>query len=224
MRTVLITGASRGIGLALAEKFLSEGWRVIGTSLSVRDVPTHENLEMYTLDLRLDESIRNFVSAVQASGQSIDVLINNAGVLLDEDSRRLKIPELRETLEVNLIGTASLTEQLEPLVPAGGHIMFISSTAGSFERSSKAASHSPFHYPAYKISKAALNMYVVTLSHELTERDVTVSAIHPGWVRTDMGGDEADLTPAESAERIYARAIDRPETGGFWFGLKRQDW
>ena len=88
----------------------------------------------------------------------------------------------------------------------------------------QALSHFPYHYPSYKISKAALNMYTRTLALRLKESDIIVSSVHPGWARTDMGGQDADISPEEAAEGIYGVATSKPETGQFWFRGKHLPW
>lgn len=224
---MLITGAGKGIGKALAQKFLAEGWIVLGTFFETAPNISHQSLRISPLDLTKTESIEACVHDLQATGAAIDVLVNNAGMLLDNEETSVVVEKLRRTLEVNLIGTIDFTERVLPLVKKGGHIINISSTAGSLADSQKFThSHAPLRYPAYKISKAALNMYTRTLALRL-EREgngITVSSVHPGWVKTEMGGDDADITPEEAAEGIFNVAINRPETGGFWFKDKQISW
>ena len=222
MRTVVITGIGKGIGKALAEKFVAEGYAVIGTTRSGEtDVA---GAAAYALDLADGQSITRATDAILAAAPAIDILINNAGVLLDEDWTSLNPDLLRKTFEVNVIGTAAFTEALKERISAsGGHIVNIASTAGSLALADGSASHFPHHYPAYKISKAALNMYTRTLAVELKGKAI-VSSVHPGWVKTDMGGEEADMTPTEAAEGIFALAVSRPETGQFWFKGEKLPW
>lgn len=222
MKTVLITGVSQGIGKALMEKFLAEGHFVIGTFLQDRPAP-HESLKDFALDLSNGGSIASCATAITNFGKKIDILMNNAGILADEEQTQVVVEKLRKTLEVNLIGTVDFTQRLLPMMEDGGHIVNISSTAGSLELVGK-VSHFPGHYPAYKISKAALNMYTRTLALELSDRGITVSSVHPGWTKTNMGGEEADLTPQQAAEGIYSVAVSRPESGGFWFAGERLPW
>jgi NAD(P)-dependent dehydrogenase (short-subunit alcohol dehydrogenase family) len=220
MKKVLITGIGRGIGEALAKKFLQEDWAVVGTSTSGKVDFHRENLSVLQLDLSSAASISSCAAAIAAHGP-IDILINNAGVLLDEDETTLDAELLRKTLEVNLIGTAAFTEKVLTSIASSGHLIFISSTAGSLALMNQ--SHYPLHYPAYKISKAALNMYMRTLALRLSDGPI-VSAVHPGWVRTQMGGEEADISPEEAAEGVYQFALSTPETGGFWFKGERLAW
>lgn len=224
MQTVCITGIDKGIGHALMETFVREGYFVIGTYLSQLPEETSDSLEALPLDLSKPESIKTCVDTIAGLGKNIDILINNAGVMLDEEETHVVVEKLRDTLEVNLIGTIDFTEHMIPHVVQGGHIVNISSTAGSLEDTDHNVSHFPGHYPAYKISKAALNMYTRTLAMRLKSENITVSSVHPGWVQTDMGGKEAALSAQEAAEGIYHVAISRPETGQFWFQDTHVPW
>jgi len=224
MKTVLITGINCGIGRATALTFLNKGFRVFGTSQSGTADYAHENLTIFALDLSDPQSIDACVREITTQETQLDILINNAGVLLDEDDTTLVPEKLRATLEVNLIGTADFTERLVPCLAPGAHIIFVSSTAGSLERTGHLQSHYPGHYPAYKISKTALNMYMRTLAMRLKDEHVIVSSVHPGWVRTNMGGPDADLSPEEAGEDIATFAVSTPETGNFWFKGKQLPW
>jgi NAD(P)-dependent dehydrogenase (short-subunit alcohol dehydrogenase family) len=227
MKTALITGIGRGIGKALAEKFMAEGYFVIGTTYSTKARMDAPNLKTYDLDLADPDSIKKCADAVRASGMKIDVLVNNAGVMLDDTEETLIPDKLRPTFEVNVTGTADFTERLIPAMNKGSHIVFISSAAGSIgDMDDVMTAHHPYFYPAYKISKAALNMYARTLAVRLLHEkyDVTVSCVHPGWVRTDMGGEEAPTAPEEAAADIFKLADSRPETGQFWYKGKKYPW
>jgi NAD(P)-dependent dehydrogenase (short-subunit alcohol dehydrogenase family) len=236
MKTVLITGIGRGIGKALAQKFLAEGYVVIGTSQTGSVDYSNANLKVFQLDLTSADSIKKCAEAIAADmskiGAKVDILINNAGALFDEDETRVVVDKLRKTLEVNLIGTIDFTEQVIPIIKigereGGGHIVSISSQAGSLQEMDRVMdSHEPYHYPAYKISKCAINMYTRTLAVRMNHENagIIVSSVHPGWVKTDMGGDEAPTTPEEAAENIYKLAISRPETGQFWYNGKKYPW
>lgn len=218
MKTVVITGVSRGIGRALAEEFLRLGHEVIGTSTTGKNSLTDGHLTMLKLDLSRPESIVRCAGEIIGMEKPIDILINNAGALFDEEESGVVIEKLRQTLEVNLIGTVDFTERLLASIAHGGHIVNVSSSAGSFGR--RATS---WEYPSYKISKAALNMYTKTLALRLAP-EITVSSVHPGWVKTDMGGDDADITPEEAAKDIVTLALKKVESGKFWFQGKEFDW
>jgi len=228
MKTILITGISSGIGKALAHTFLKEGHAVIGTYLSGTIDYSHENLKTFPLDLSRPDSIASCVASLVDAGITLDILLNNAGGLFDDATTRLDIDLLRRTLEVNLIGTADFTERiLTSSLARDSHVIFLASSAGSLsETDHKTHSHHPNQYPAYKISKAALNMYMRTLAMRLEheEKNITVSSVHPGWVKTEMGGGEAPMTPDEAARHIYTLALSKPETGQFWFKDQKYPW
>lgn len=218
MKTILITGTSRGIGLATAKRFLDEGWFVIGTTVS-GNVPLHsENLAIIDLDLRSAESIAHATSEIAKLNKKIDVLFNNAGALFDENEAVVKIDLLRKTLEVNLISLIDFTERIIPLMPKSGHIINTSSQAGGL-----GGQLTGLQYPAYRISKTAVNMYTKTLAARLAPEGIMVSSLDPGWVRTDMGGDEAPRMPEEAANDVFELANRKNPSGRFWrFGNERE--
>lgn len=234
MKTVLITGVGRGIGRALAQTFLAEGYAVIGTFHSNRHRFTDKNFTGYTLNLASPKSISRCAKEIQKHRQKVDIYINNAGVLVDEDEIDVAVGTLRKTLEVNLLGTIDFTERMLASINTGGHIVNISSSAGSLELTGKGASHHPLHYPSYKISKAALNMYTRTLALRLKdsstssepngEGTIVVSSVHPGWVKTKMGGSDAEISPEKAAKDIFDFAITHPKTGHFWCAGKKLPW
>ena len=216
---VFITGVSRGIGRAVTEKFLSEGYFVIGTSTSGKTEFKHKNLEVIKLNLASLKSIEECVNNFVKLNKKIDILINNAGIWSGrENDPTLHIQDLRNVLEVNLFGTISLTERLINHINKAGKIINISSSAGSL------ANIYHCNYPDYSISKAALNMYTRTLSFRLQPKKITVNSIHPGWVETDMGGKGADFKPKEAAKNIYDRIVSLTETGQFWFKQDKFPW
>lgn len=220
MKIILITGISRGIGKALAEKFLESGYFVIGTSTDGNCDIKNNNLKIFKLDLFDSNSIFACVNAIKSLEVKIDILINNAGVVVDENFNTVKIENLRKTLEVNLIGTIDFTEQIIPILNNKAHILNTSSSGGSLTRTKESDDD---EFPAYRISKAALNMYTRTLAIHLKDK-ITVSSFHPGWVKTDMGGEDADITPEEAAKTVFKLAISNPETGQFWFNGEKMAW
>lgn len=223
MKTVVITGVGRGIGLAAAEKFLSEGWCVIGTYNEHLPSIKHENFRNLQLDLRSSESILNVVGEILNLAEGVDVLVNNSGKI-DAQKTGLDIQRAREIFEVNVFGLMDLTEKLISKIPTHGKIINVSSIYGAFSFPIDGPD-----YNAYRMSKAALNMYTRTLAYRLRDRGIIVAAFHPGWVKTDMGNSVADETdkpdrePREAAQDIYDLAIREIETGQFWqFGEKRE--
>lgn len=221
MKIVVITGVSRGIGKALAERFLQNGDFVIGTSISGTSSIVHEQLLMLRLDLANPESIVVCTQSILDSGKVIDILINNAGIWSGfENDPIIHVDLLRKVLEVNLFGTVDFTERLVPVIKNGGHIVNISSRMGSLTL----VPEMYLDCSDYKISKAALNMVTRILSVRLQDRDIAASSVHPGWVKTDMGGDDADIEPEEAAEDIFGLANSDVETGQFWFKGEKFPW
>ncbi len=220
MKTIIITGASRGIGKSLAQRFLKNDDFVIGTSTKGTSDQQNKNFIMFKLDLSKPESIMECTGKIAELNRKIDILINNAGIAIEEEVNEPRIvPEyLRKILEVNVIGVTDFTERIIPIMNKNGHIVNISSRAGSL-------GHTKYtlNYPAYRISKAALNMVTRILAVRLAE-NITVSSVHPGWVKTDMGGEKADMEPAEVADDIFKLANSKVETGQFWFKGKKFPW
>lgn len=220
MKKVVITGASRGIGKATAEKFLAEGWSVLGTSMNGTGWD-HEHISWVQLDLSKPESVISAVEAIQKEGP-FDVVINNAAMYVpDEDFPDAPITRgnLAATLEVNVIGTIDITERLLGALVPHGHIIILGSRSGALVVPEVNTSS-----PSYRISKTALNMYTRLLAQRLHDTALTVSIVDPGWVRTDMGGDDAERDPKEPAEEIFALATSEVPSGKFWREGKERAW
>ncbi len=218
MKTVLITGVSRGIGKALAEKFLKEGFSVIGTSTDGNSDIDNKNLKIFQLDLANTKSIEECTNQILSLNTPIDIFINNAAVYISEESDHTKSMEnLRKVLDVNLINTIDFTQRLLFSLNNESHLINISSRQGSLAYPPGSATLS------YKVSKAGLNMFTRVLSHELKGKTI-VSCVHPGAVMTDMGAPDANMTPEESAEHIYKLALSKPETGQFWYKGELFPW
>lgn len=219
MKKILITGASRGIGKATAEKFLAEGWHVVGTSTTGNGW-NHDQLDWITLDLSLPVSIER--AAIEAAKHGpFDALLNNSGINVEEEDvidSPIIMSALRSTLEVNLIGTIDFCERLLPNVCDGGHVISIGSRMGTLSETELSSA------PSYSISKAALSMYTVRLASRLKNRGITVSILNPGWTKTDMGGEDAVRTPDEPAREIFELATAGEPSGKFWKQGKEQAW
>ncbi len=211
MKTIVITGASRGIGKALAERFLAEGERVIGTSQSGTADYEHPNLIIIQLELASKESRESCAKKIAELTESIDILINNAGIWHPTDNKTIiDVAVLQETLEVNMIGPIDFTERVLPLVKKGGQIINLSSRRGSMSYTTADI------YPCYCISKAGINMFTRLLAARLKNK-VTVSAVHPGVVKTEMSDWKGEILPEEAADDIYKLTMSDKETGQFWY-------
>ncbi len=225
MKTVIITGASRGIGLAAAKKFLAEGWRVVGTFRASPIPINSENLVSINLDLASPESIARAAKDILKSAPHIDVLVNNAGIILDAHDRTADIEKIRQTLEVDLFGVVDLTEKLLSAMVPGSHIINIDSAYGAFSLPVDDETST-----GYRLAKAALNMYTRILAFRMKTRHIIVSSLDPGWVKTDMGSgavtgvERPDREPEEVAEEIYNLAVSGAETGQFWHKGNKRAW
>lgn len=207
-KTILITGANRGIGLALARHAAQRGHRVIATARNPGKAAELKAVKgpagavrVEPLDAASDASCKALAGSV--AGVPIDILINNAGIS-PENSKLLGSfdPEAyAECLRTNSIGPLLVTRALLPNVEASGRklIAQISSQMGSLQLVAEGGNQGNL---AYHSSKAALNMANLLVANELKARGVLCVSIHPGWVQTDMGGPNAHLTPDTSASAI----------------------
>ena len=206
MPTTLITGASRGLGLEFARQYAADGWRVIAGCCEpdrAAELQTaarqNESISVHPLDVTDAGSVA--VLARDVAGQPIDLLINNAGLgQRGGGLGQIDYARWLEMLATNTLGPVRVTEALIENLAASGQkrVVTISSGLGSLSRLSQ--SNNPSFGPAFSYcsSKAAVNMAMVLLAHEVKVRGITVALLAPGWVRTDMGGPDAMLSPAES--------------------------
>ncbi len=187
MPTLLVTGANRGLGLEFVRQYREAGWDVIAT---VRE--SAPELESLGADIRtLNLSDAEAVSAVRA-GRPLDLLIANAGTYGPRDADDAdSAQEWLDTFAVNTVAPYLLAKALLPEVKAaGGKLVVVSTRMGSLEDNSSGG------FLAYRSSKTALNMAWKTLA--LANPDLAVAMLHPGWVQTRMGGDNAPVTPQQS--------------------------
>lgn len=200
MSTYLITGANRGIGLEFARQLKEAGHRVIGTARNPDDASELKGVAdaVHALDVADTASVRAF--AADLGNESIDVLINNAAVGLDKDGfASVDWDGAAEKIGVNSVGAMRVTQALLPRLRAGEDkkIVCITSVLGSIGLTGTSMGGG---YYAYRAGKAALNMLVRTMADELGKDGFTCFVIHPGWVRTRMGGDEAPMAPEQSVQ------------------------
>jgi len=207
---VLITGANRGIGAALAGEALAAGHQVIGTARNIAGLGAE--IEWVALDVTAPESLAAFAGIM--AGRPLDVLVCNAGIYPDKSCRSSAefTRDIWETaLATNVTGVwLSLQAVLDNLLATKGKIAIISSAMASSARA-------PGGAYAYRASKAAVTNLARNLAADLRSAGVPVGSYHPGWVRTDMGGDGADISVAQSAIGLWARieALSLRTTGVF---------
>ncbi len=205
MSTVLITGANRGIGLALARSYANAGDTVIATARDPKAAP-----ELAATGVRIEAcDVANAASvdalAARLGGQPIDLLINNAGIGDRAGVDDLDFDTFERVLAVNTIAPVRVLSALRANLAAGSAPMAanISSQLGSIANTAGDMGL------AYRVSKAGLNMALRSAAAAFSADGITLLALHPGWVSTDMGGEKAPVTPTESArglKRVIAEA------------------
>jgi len=195
---ILITGANRGIGAALAAKALEAGYQVIGTARNISGLDPAIN--WVELDVTSSSSLSSFSEAIAA--RPLDLVICNAGIYPDKGLSGIadyKAEIWQSAMQVNVIGVWQTIQAVLPNLRASrGKIAIISSIMAS-------SSRAPGGSYAYRASKAAVTNLACNLATDLKPEGIAVGSFHPGWVRTDMGGDEADITLGESAEGLWER-------------------
>lgn len=209
--TIFITGADKGLGLALVERFLRAGEIVVAgvhtTAAALEEAFTRlaRSAILVPLDVSDMESVRHAAQETARHIAGLDVLINNAAIyphrpVLPLEETNLADGHLQRTMDVNAFGPLRVTQQFLPLLEEGRKklIVNISSEAGSISNCWRTSEF------AYTMSKAALNMQSKILQNYLGPRGYKILAVHPGWMRTDMGGPNADIAPEEAAEGIFA--------------------
>ncbi len=216
-KTILVTGANKGIGLEVCRQLARLGHRVI---LSARSAQRGENavkalaadglkVEFLLLDTADEASIQRAARELQQRVKALHVLINNAAILDVWEGSILETTAdgLRDTFITNVLGPILLTQALLPLFEAGkpSRVINISSRLGSIQEMTDG-------WPGYGISKAALNAATRKLAEALAPRGISVIAASPGWVRTDMGGDSAPLPLQQGGKNIVRLVTDVPDS------------
>jgi NAD(P)-dependent dehydrogenase (short-subunit alcohol dehydrogenase family) len=222
MEVIIVTGANRGIGLALTKALLADenvviaGCRRPDESGELRQLTFSypDTLDLIKCDLEHEEDLAAEADALLKRRRKLDVIVNNAGIMPEEGSESILNIDLElfwRAFNTNVLGAARVVRAFYPLLLKSERprIVNVSSSLGSI---STRKGHD--HY-AYSASKAALNMLTRTVADELALRGVTTVAISPGWVRTEMGGEKAPLSPEESAQSL-AETIRKigPESNG----------
>ena len=213
MKNILITGANRGIGLKFAE-ILSANNNIYATARDITnadDLKKFDNIDLLELDLLDKDSIKSFCSELKDI--PLDMIINNAGIFQDEQMEETILdPELwLDEIMINAIGPVVLSQKLKENIMSGNDkkIIFISSQMGSIDDNYSGG------YYFYRTSKSALNSAAKSLSIDWKADGISVLMLHPGWVRTDMGGSNAKLDIDTSVSKMLdvINSLDLGKTG-----------
>ena len=221
MKIAVVSGANRGLGKEVVRQLAELDYAVVLTSRTEagRSVATEmrdagRKVSFHQLDVGDGQSIAELVEYLREAHGTVDVLVNNAGIHYDtfQDTLTADFSIVEEAFRVNTLGPWRLTKALYPILrKGGGRVVNVSSSSGSFVNSWPGT-------PAYAITKAGLNMLTVKMAVDMAEAGILVNAVCPGWVRTEMGGEEAPLSVAEGARGIVWAATlpDGGPTGGFF--------
>jgi len=209
----VVTGANRGIGLALVAELAQRGHTVLAACRQSSPELAKLGVEVVEgVDVSTETGIAALVAAVGT--RAIDLLVNNAGILVWGDRLgELNVQGIRKQFEVNALGPLRLTDALRERLGQDAKVALVTSRMGSIDDNSSGGGY------GYRMSKVALNMAGKSLSVDLRGRGVAVAILHPGMVKTEMtGGHAGAVEPAESARGLVARidALTMETTGGFW--------
>jgi len=210
MATILITGANRGIGLALARQFTARGDQVIGVCRQTSDALKATGARVEAgIDVTDEAALAALADKLR--DVRLDILVLNAGILERDALSTLAIDAFRRQIEVNALGPLLVVHALRDRLADGGKVALITSRMGSM------ADNTSGGYYGYRASKAALNAIGKSLSVDLAPRGISVVLLHPGYVATEMVGGSGDVTPEQAATQLIARidALVPANTGAF---------
>jgi NAD(P)-dependent dehydrogenase (short-subunit alcohol dehydrogenase family) len=211
MPLAVVTGSNRGIGLELCRALKARGYQLIAACRKPSPELEALGVEMVTdIDVASDAGVKKLASAV--GSRSIELLINNAGILAHEELGKLDFDSVSKQFAVNALGPLRVTAALAPRLARGAKVALVTSRMGSI------ADNTSGGYYGYRMSKAALNMAGASLAHDLRAQGVAVVLLHPGYVRTAMTGNGGGIEPKEAAAGLLARidALTLATSGRFW--------
>jgi len=238
-RIALVTGANKGIGFEIARQLAVREITVLlgardgqkGTSARTKLSSQGLDVHFVLLDVRDPMSIQAAVGRIKDDFKRLDILVNNAGILIDSqtDIQDLSTTILQNTFETNIFGPLLLSQGCIPLMKANnyGRIVNMSSTLGSLtEMAAPDSSLAEVRSPAYRLSKTVLNGITIMLAAVLRGTNILINSACPGWVRTDLGGSRAPLSPEQGADTPVwlATLPDGGPTGGFFRDRQPIPW
>jgi NAD(P)-dependent dehydrogenase (short-subunit alcohol dehydrogenase family) len=222
MRSTLITGANRGLGLEFARQYLADGWQVYAacrdpdSASELRRLADASDAKLQILALDVTDPASVQAAAAELEGQTIDLLLNNAGIggPRGQTIGNIDYEAWAKVLDVNTMGPLRVSEAFVDHVAQSERKLIVTITSGM----GSLADNTSGGACAYRSSKAAVNMVMRSLAIDLALRGITCVVINPGWVRTDMGGPEATLTPAESVTQLrrLIETLEPAQSGKFF--------
>ncbi len=233
-KIAVVTGANRGLGFETCRQLAKQGYKVILTSRdetkgkAAASKLKSENLDIiyHSLDVTRDDSVQQLADFINQQFGRLHVLVNNAGVFIEKNADYpsifdTKVDTIRQTLEVNTYGALRVTQALVSLMKKNnyGRIVNVSSGMGQL-------SDMDGGYSGYRVSKTALNALTRIFASELKNTNILINSLCPGWVKTNMGGENAPRTPEEGVDTIVwlATLPDGSPTGGFFRDRKPIEW
>lgn len=230
-KVAVVTGGNKGIGFEICRGLLKKDFEVVLTSrdeargkaaCSALKKEEGREPEYFKLDVTRPADIHSLADYLEKKYGRLDALVNNAGIFVEEQGSILSCPvgKIQESLVTNVFGPILLAQALVPLMKkSGGRIVNLSSGMGQL-------SEMDGEYPGYRISKTALNAVTRILHSELKGSGILVNSMCPGWVKTDMGGENAPRTPEQGADTaVWLAALpDDGPTGGFFRDRKPIPW
>jgi NAD(P)-dependent dehydrogenase (short-subunit alcohol dehydrogenase family) len=226
----IVTGGNRGIGYEICMELSRVGCNVVLTSRNEQEgrraaskLQHHDNVVFRRLDVTDSKDISSLRDWILKTYGRVDILINNAGVYLDEGVSVFDVDEniMQDTLAVNFYGAFHMCRAFVPIMRQNGYGRIVNVSSGY-----GAMSEMGGYVAAYRISKAALNALTLIMANELRDGNIKVNAVCPGWVRTDMGGGMAPISPQAAAKDIvhFALVDAKGPTGGFFRHKKPIQW
>ena len=210
-KVVLITGANRGIGLSLSKAFVARGETVIGVCRKSSEELDKSGAEVIDgVDVATAEGCNRLKEGL--GNKSVDILINNAGILRSTSLESLDFEQILTQFEVNAVAPLRVVNALKDNIHSGAKIAMITSRMGSIDDNDSGGSY------GYRMSKTALNAAGKSLAIDLKPKGIAVALLHPGWVNTEMVNFNGLIEPEESAAGLIARidALNLDNSGGFW--------
>lgn len=231
-KIALVTGANRGIGLEISKQLAEKGFHVIltsrnkskGINVAKKLLAKNLDVEYFLLDVTKEKSIKDLLTFLKKKYNHLDVLVNNAGVLLDRKESKstsvfdVDLSTIKKTLETNTYGPLLLCKYLIPLMKKNNYGRIVNISSGMGQLTDMFGG-----YPGYRLSKVSLNAVTKIFSDETKKYNILINSMCPGWVRTDMGGMNATRSVEKGAETaIWLATLPKNGTRGGFFRDKKQ--